>query len=170
MIMSARRLGRSSAAPARAALLIALVGLFVLGPVAGCGAQDGGRASLEATMAAFLDVLRAKDVDRLPEYFPPGGEWRYAGTISDPPQISVVVHGQLEADLSAREGWYVVLVDADGDDCFCDYADLTRGEPWVRRDDTTFEPPGNIGGGLVYVRWRLSGGRWVVDTIAEPSS
>lgn len=170
MIISDWRLGPGLPRPARVVMLIAMLGVFVLGSVTGCDAQDSEPPSLDATMAAFLHALRDKDIGGLPDFFPSEGDWIYLGTITDPPRSSTVDRQQLSADFLAREGWYVVLVDADGDDCFCDYADITEGEPWVRLDDTAFEPPGDIGGGLVYVRWRLQGRRWVIDALAEPTS
>lgn len=134
------------------------------------GAEPVPAVSLESRMSVFVASLNAKDVPSFLTLFSPKGSWRYSGTLTKPSQITVIPFADLARDLKAKKGWYEVLFDAGGDDCFRDHIVNTEAKPWEKRGERTFYPPGSEPDALVHVRWRNENGTWVIDEIAEPAS
>jgi hypothetical protein len=129
-------------------------------------------APLEASMAKFVEALKNKDTDTFLTLFSQSTPWQYISTITDTPEVSIVKYAELARDLKLKDqsGWHEILFDASGDDCFRKYVMLDNGAPWKRINDVTFSPPGSDPNSRVYVKWRKEEGKWVIDTIAEPSA
>lgn len=59
----------------------------------------------------------------------------------------------------------------DGDDPFVHFVETTRGKPWRAIDPLTFVPDSTVPlNPPAFVRWRLEGGRYVIDEIGTPMS
>jgi hypothetical protein len=122
-------------------------------------------ASLTEAMVAFVQGLRARDVERVVAWFPR----------ERPLKISSVIVGRTSipyekavAEMRARDredGLYSVLVDA-SDPTFIQY--VLDGVEWTWVGGTRFVPNGYDQKSPVYVTWRKEKGRWVIDTIGFP--
>ena len=125
-------------------------------------ASDVTFRDLEVAMGLFLKALKNRDTEAFLHLFSKSKPWIYIGTITDPHQVSLVEYAELAEDLRNRSGWYEILFDAGGDDCFRDYVMISEDKPWNRRSETTFFPPDIDPDSLVYVKWKSENDKWII--------
>ncbi len=126
------------------------------------------QTSLQHAMNRFVAALKAADTEAFATLFPRRGVWTFESTIGDRDARSVHSTLDLRRDLKDRQGLYESFFEGDGDSVR-DYVESTRGRPWQRAEDARFSPPDRPDmRDLMYIRWRLEDGQWVVDAVAAP--
>lgn len=124
--------------------------------------------SLQHAMNRFVAALKASDTEAFTTLFPQRGVWTFESTIGDADARSVHSTLDLRRDLKDRSGLYESFFEGDGDS-IRDYVESTHGRPWQRAEDARFSPPDRPDmRELMYIRWRLEDGQWVVDAVAAP--
>lgn len=121
-------------------------------------------------MSQFIQALQEKDTHRFLLFFSTSTPFSHVSTITNPPVSIKVQFQELKADLEDQKGLYEALFDADGDDCFRDWAEGTDETDWVETKSGRFVRLQVEGKDMVYVEWRKEGKHWVIVTIAEPAA
>ncbi len=129
---------------------------------------ESEQTSLQYAMNRFVAALKASDTEAFTTLFPQRGVWTFESTIGDADSRSVHSTSDLRRDLNNRSGLYESFFDGDGDSVR-DYVESTHARPWQRAEDARFSPPDRPDmRELMYIRWRLEDGVWVVDAVAAP--
>jgi hypothetical protein len=137
-------------------------------PAAAAHAID---ATADKAMGEFVMALKKREVTKLLSFFPRTGTWSVLATGEAVPPGNGL-HRMQYRDIVRNGHPTAEFLDFffDGDDPFVMFVEKTRGKRWARKDGNTFIPPGGGWKPAVHVRWRLEGGRFVVDQIASPGT
>jgi hypothetical protein len=141
----------------------------------GAGSAGAAAHAIDATadkaMGEFVMALRKREITKLLSFFSRTGTWSVLAT-GDAVPPGNGPHKMQYRDIVRNGHPTPEFLDFffDGDDPFVMFVEKTRGKPWVRKNGNTFIPPGGGWKPAVHVRWRLEGGRFVVDQIASPGS
>lgn len=130
--------------------------------------SESEEKALTSAMSRFVAALKAEDIESFATLFPQKGVWTFESTLGDGNEKSVHSLTDLRRDLSQRNGLYESFFEGDGDS-IRDFVESTSGRPWQRNSGQQFSPPDlpDIKD-LMFIRWRLENGFWVVDTVAAP--
>jgi hypothetical protein len=121
---------------------------------------------LRLAMEQFAGALREHDPSRVLGKFSRAGGFRYADTRKSKPSIQPIAFDRLERELNAKGALYRALLDPAG---LAQYVSADRAIPWLGIGPDEFAPR-RVDAKKVWVRWRVEGDTWVVDTIALPAA
>jgi hypothetical protein len=121
---------------------------------------------LRVAMEEFSDALRAPDVARALASFSSAQGFRYADTRPKTPAVQAIAFKRLQRELDAKSGLYLTLFDPSG---LVQYMTGKHARPWFATSASEFAPR-DLELKNVWVRWRLEGDSWVVDTIGFPAA
>lgn len=136
-------------------------------------AQRPDDDTVETAMARLVDALQKRDANGFLAFVSDKTALRYLGTVEKPYRIELVRYTDLVRDLTAKErdgGWHVRLFDAGPDTAFSYFADKSVGHSWKRVAENKFVPPDASADSSVFVTWRKHEGRWVVQSIGDPTA
>lgn len=129
---------------------------------------ESEQTSLQYAMNRFVAALKASDTEAFITLFPQRGVWTFESSIGGDEARSVHSTLDLRRDLKDRSGLYESFFEGEGDS-IRDFVESTHGRPWEYAEDTRFSPPDLPDmRELMYIRWRLEDGVWVVDAVAAP--